>query len=113
MTLAADECGRVQTDDSPFDGFLPPGTRFILARALRHDGHGYPAAQTTIRGNERSEIIPAVDRHHIRIRLLQSRPERTPKPGAARKVICCFREERNFVIPRRRSRGAPRVIAFG
>src|SRR5207244_13442565 len=31
VTLAADACGRVQTGDSPFDGFLPPGARFILA----------------------------------------------------------------------------------
>ena len=67
--LPADERGRVQTDDSPLDGFLPPGARFILARALRHDDHGYPPAHTAIRGNQRSEIIPAINRHHIWIRL--------------------------------------------
>src|SRR5262245_25092297 len=70
VPLAANERGRVQPDDPPLDRLLPPGTRFILARALRHDDHRYPAAHTGFRGNERSKIIPAVNRHHIRIRLL-------------------------------------------
>src|SRR6476620_8569867 len=98
VTLAAYECSREQVNHSPLDGFLPPCARFILARALRHHDHGYPAPHTAIRGNERSEIIPAIDCDHIRIRLLQSRRERSLKLGLLRVLLCCFRKERNSVV---------------
>src|SRR5204863_6442390 len=111
--LPADECGRVQTDDSPLDGFLPPGARFILARALTHDDHGYAPVHTAIGGNQRSEIIPAINRHHIWIRLLQSRPERTAKLGLVWIDICGFGKARKSVMPRRRGLCVARVIAFG
>ena len=68
--LPANERRRVQTDDPPLDGFLPPSARFILASALRQHDYGYLAAHTAIRYNERSEIIPAVNRDHITVRLI-------------------------------------------
>ncbi len=113
VALAAHECGREQINHSPLHGFLPPSARFILPSALRHHDHGYPAAQTAIRGNERSEIIPAINRDNIWIRLLQSRPERSPKLGVAWGLICRFLEQRNFCILPRRGRCAPCVITFG
>jgi hypothetical protein len=66
-----------------------------------------------IRGHQRSEIVPAVDCHYIRICLLQGRAKCSPAFTDARVPVCCLREERNIVVSRRRVRCAPRVICLG
>src|SRR5262249_51178810 len=78
MTLPTDERGGVKIDDPPLDHFLPPRASFILSRALGHDDHRYSATHTAIRSNERSQIVPAVNRHHIGLHLPQSLPKRAP-----------------------------------
>src|SRR5436309_13888242 len=113
VTLTSYQGGRIKIDNPPLNNFLPPSARFIPASALRHYVHGYSALDTAIRGSQRSEIIPAVDRHHIGIRLLQRPPKRWAKFGLSGVMVCRFRKERNLVIARRSLRCTPCVICLG
>src|SRR5262249_46262902 len=93
--------------------FLPPSARLVLASALGHYDHWYSSTHTATCRDERSEIIPAVDRDYIRICLLQRRPKRPPKFGFLGILVCCFGAQRNFFVTRKSLRRAPRVLRLG
>src|SRR5439155_6713806 len=109
VTLTAHERGRVKINDPPLNNFLPPSARFIPASALRHYHHRYSQLHATPRGSQRSEIVPAVNCHYVRVCLLQRPAKRFPTLAAAGVVVCCFREQGESGVPCRSFRRTPCV----
>src|SRR5205809_8072671 len=113
VTLTSYQGGRIKIDNPPLNNFLPPSARFIPASALRHYHHRYSLLHATPRGSQRSEIVPAVNCHYVRVCLLQRPAKLFSTLAAAGVAVCGFRKERNLVIARRITRCAPCVIALG
>ena len=113
VTLTSYQGGRIKIDNPPLNNFLPPSARFIPASALRHYHHRYSLLHATPRGSQRSEIVPAVNCHYVRVCLFQRPAKGFPASAASRILVCCFRKERNLVIARRSLRCTPCVISLG